>query len=137
MKMKKSILFICVENACRSQMAEAFANQILEGWKIQSAGLKETPEINPNAVQVMKEIGIEMIDQYPKVLTTEMVDEADLIITMGCIDQCPIVPKEKTRDWALIDPKGKDLNFFRKTREIIKDRIQKLKIEYNNGVLLE
>ncbi|MHA1338791.1 MAG: arsenate-mycothiol transferase ArsC [Promethearchaeota archaeon] len=128
----KSILFVCVENACRSQVAEAFGKVIFKNVEVISAGLKEVENINPNAVKVMKEIGISMEGQYPKLLTKEMVDKADLVITMGCIDKCPLTPKSKTIDWRLEDPKGKDLDFFRKTRDIIKQRIEELARKIDN-----
>ena len=125
MKYKK-ILFVCIENACRSQMAEAFARKYLPNTEIISAGLQAVDEINPKAVKVMEEVGIPMEDHYPKLLTPEMVKGADLAVTMGCIEQCPLTPREITVDWDLEDPASKDLAFFRKTRDIIKKRVLKL-----------
>ena len=108
-------------------MAEGFAKKILKGVEIVSAGIKPAVEINPNAVIVMEEISFSIKDQYPKVLSLEMVKGADLAVTMGCIDKCPLTPREITVDWGLEDPVGKNLEFFRKTRDEIKRRIEELK----------
>jgi len=127
----KSILFVCIENACRSQMAEAIAKNIFKNIEVNSAGLNISKKINPNTIKVMNEIGIDMKGQYPKILTKELVEKADLIVTMGCIKQCPLTPKQKTINWNLEDPSGKDLDFFRKTRDKIFQLLHELKGKYN------
>ena len=123
----KKILFVCVENSARSQMAEAFFNKISKKTKAESAGTKPASIVNPTAVQVMKEIGIDISRVRPRLLTLEMIDSADRIVTMGCMsgDVCPaaIVP---TEDWGIEDPTGKSIEKFRKIREIIKEKVEKL-----------
>ena len=104
----KKILFVCRENACRSQMAEGFAKRLLPNVEIISAGLNAVNAINPNAIQVMEEIGFSIQDQSPKLLTAKLVEGASLVVTMGCIGSCPLTPPEITVDWGLEDPAGKD-----------------------------
>ena len=125
----KRILFVCVENAGRSQMAEAFANFYGKG-KITaaSAGVKLAPKINPIAVEAMKEKGIDISLNKPKMLTEQMAKNADLIITMGCgvADLCPGPALKATADWGLEDPKGKPIEKVRKIRNEIEKRVRKL-----------
>ncbi len=134
--MSRKILFICRENACRSQMAEAFARKAFPSdVEIISAGLESVGEINPKAIQVMEEIGISLDVQYPKQITFELMDGATRVVTMGCIDYCPFVPPGiPVIDWSLDDPAGRDLNFFRVTRDEIKKRVDKLASELSNAV---
>lgn len=123
----KHVLFVCVENACRSQMAEAFFNELASGKAIAtSAGTKPAERVNPNAVAAMKNIGIDISDSRPKLLTADMVEKADKVITVGCgADACPVVPKEM-EEWELEDPSGKPFEKFREIRDEIKERVEKL-----------
>jgi len=123
----KKILFICVENACRSQIAEALFNKHASGKAVAiSAGTKPAEQVNPKAVEVMKEIGIDISKQKPKILTSQMIKEADRIVTMGCsTDFCP-APHIKTEDWNIEDPSGKPITKFREVRDQIKKKVEKL-----------
>jgi len=124
---KKKVLFVCVENACRSQMAEAFLNKLSSGKIVAaSGGVKPAEKVNPNAVEVMREIGIDMSQQKPKMLTREMIEEADKVITMGCgADVCP-APLVESEDWGIEDPSGKPIDKFREVRDQIKAKVEKL-----------
>ncbi|MFM9130333.1 MAG: arsenate reductase ArsC [Actinomycetes bacterium] len=125
--MAKTVLFVCVHNAGRSQMAAGFMQSLGEDKvNVLSAGSMPKDEINPVAVEVMKEVGIDISNNQPKVLTTEQVKESDLVITMGCGDACPIFPGKRYEDWQLEDPAGKDLETVRKIRDEIKQRIEVL-----------
>ena len=123
----KKVLFICAENACRSQMAEAFFNKLASGKAIAtSAGTKPSNMVNSKAIEVMKEIGIDMDRQKPKLLAQEMIQKADKIIMMGCeADFCP-VPSLQTEDWNIEDPSGKSVEKFREVRDKIRKKIEKL-----------
>ena len=118
-----TVLFICVHNAGRSQMAEAFFNKLSEGrHRGISAGSNPSAQVNPVAVEAMIEIGIDISGKRPKKLDKEMVLQADLAITMGCgEDACPVVPNE-LRDWELEDPQGKTINEIRVIRDEIRRR---------------
>lgn len=125
--MPKTVLFVCVHNAGRSQMAAGFMKAIgKEKVNVLSAGSMPKDQINPVAVEVMKEVGIDISNNQPKILTTESVKESDVVITMGCGDACPIFPGKKYEDWQLEDPAGKDLETVRKIRDEIKSRIEAL-----------
>ena len=131
MRMKR-ILFVCVENAGRSQMAEAFANYYgKEKLITSSAGNKPADKINPVVVEAMKEKGIDISMNKPKLLTFQMAQDADLIVTMGCNDQgiCPGPFFKPTVDWKLEDPKGKPIEKVREIRDDIEQRVQKLLAE--------
>lgn len=123
------VLFVCVENAGRSQMAEAFARCYGKG-KIEavSAGTMPSAEVNPIVVQVMQEKGIDISKNKPKLITTQMVQEADKIIVMGCSAQgfCPVSLLDKVVDWKLEDPKGKPIEKVREIRDEIEKRVKKL-----------
>ncbi len=123
----KRVLFVCVENARRSQMAEALFNRLAEDrGKATSAGNHPGPRVDPKAVKVMKEIGIDMSCYKPKALTASMVKEADVVITMGCgAEACPVVPK-RIDDWEIEDPAGKPIEKFREVRDIIKTKVETL-----------
>jgi len=123
----KKVLFVCVENARRSQMAEAFFNKLAEGMAVAvSAGAKPASKVDEKAVEVMKEIGIDITEQRPKALTMKMVEEADLVITMGCgADVCPVVPK-RVEEWKIEDPAGKPTAKFREVRNEIRKRVEKV-----------
>jgi arsenate reductase len=124
---KPAVLFVCVHNAGRSQMAAGFMRE-LAGDKVEvlSAGSAPKDSINPIAVEAMKEVGIDISNQQPKILTTEAVFESDAVITMGCGDACPIFPGKRYEDWVLEDPAGQDLDFVRKVRDEIKARVESL-----------
>ena len=125
--MPKTVLFVCVHNAGRSQMAAGFMKSIgKEKVNVLSAGSMPKDQINPVAVEVMKEVGIDISNNQPKILTTESVKESDIVITMGCGDACPIFPGKRYEDWQLEDPAGKDLETVRKIRDEIKSRIEAL-----------
>lgn len=124
--MKAKVAFICVANSCRSQMAEGFAkhygNDVLE---VYSAGTHLSDKVNPNAVLVMKEVGIDISNQYPKKLE-HIPSYVDYLITMGCNVECPYIPCKIREDWGLEDPVGKSLDEFRKVRDTIKQKVLEL-----------
>ncbi len=125
----KRILFVCIENAGRSQMAEAFANKYGKGKFIaSSAGNKPADKVNPVVVEAMKEKGIDISGNKPKLLTFEMAQESDIIVTMGCDDQgiCPGPFFKPTIDWKLEDPKGKSMEKVREIRDQIERQVQEL-----------
>lgn len=125
----KKVLFVCVENAGRSQMAEAFAKKYgADKFVVSSAGNKPSDKVNPVVVEVMKEKGIDISMNKPKLITAKMAMDADLIVTMGCNDQgiCPGPFFKPTIDWALEDPKGKPVGKVREIRDEIEVRVQKL-----------
>jgi arsenate reductase len=126
------VLFVCVENAGRSQMAEAFANRYGKGKLVaSSAGVVLAEMVNPVVVEVMKEKGIDISMNKPKLLTTKMVEEADLAITMGCSVEkfCPAPLLNKVVDWGLEDPKGKPIEKVREIRDEIEKRVLALDAE--------
>ena len=127
MSKKPTVLFVCVHNAGRSQMAAGFMRE-LGGDRVEvlSAGSAPKDSINPIAVKAMAEVGIDIKNQQPKVLTTEAVLESDAVITMGCGDACPIYPGKRYEDWVLEDPAGQDIDFVRKVRDEIKERVATL-----------
>jgi protein-tyrosine-phosphatase len=127
---KKTILFVCVHNAGRSQMAAGFM-RTLGGDRVEvlSAGSAPKDSINPIAVQAMAELGIDIADQQPKILTPESVQASDVVITMGCGDACPYYPGKRYEDWKLDDPAGQGIEPVRVIRDEIKGRIQALLAE--------
>ena len=127
---KPTILFVCVHNAGRSQMAAGYA-QALGGDRVQvlSAGSAPKDQINPIAIEAMAEDGIDIAGNQPKVLTTDAVRESDAVITMGCGDACPIFPGKRYEDWDLTDPAGKGIDDVRPIRDEIKTRVQALLAE--------
>lgn len=123
------VLFVCVENAGRSQMAEAFANKYgKDKFIVSSAGNKPADKVNPVVVEAMKEVGIDLSNNKPKLLTFQMAQDADLIVTMGCNDYgiCPGPFFKPTIDWKLEDPKGKPVVKVREIRDEIERRVQDL-----------
>ena len=121
---KPSVLFVCVHNAGRSQMAAAYLTRLSGGAvEVRSAGSAPADQVNPAAVEAMAEEGIDMSAEVPKVLTTEAVKESDVVITMGCGDTCPIFPGKRYEDWELADPAGKGVESVRPIRDEIKSRI--------------
>ena len=126
---EKKILFVCVENAGRSQMAEAFFRKYApDGYESVSAGTKPTPHVNPVAVEVMKEIGIDLGKQKPKVLTNEIMMDTILSVNMGCMDktECPAVFMKNSLDWNIEDPKGKSIDKVREIRNDIELKVRQL-----------
>ncbi|MCQ1949921.1 arsenate reductase ArsC [Arthrobacter sp. zg-Y859] len=124
---KPSVLFVCVHNAGRSQMAAAYLRHLGEGRiEVRSAGSAPADSVNPAAVEAMAEEGIDMSAELPKVLTTEAVKESDVVITMGCGDACPIFPGKRYEDWKLDDPAGQGVEAVRPIRDDIKARITAL-----------
>lgn len=123
----RKVLFICVGNSCRSQMAEAFFNQMSKTEKASSAGTRPASSVGPLAIEVMKEVGIDISRAKPKLLIIEMLESADRVITMGCAvgDVCPGATVE-TEDWGIEDPTGKSIEKFRKIRDVIRDKVEKL-----------
>jgi arsenate reductase (thioredoxin) len=122
-----SVLFVCVHNAGRSQMAAGFLSHLAGDLvEVRSAGSLPAGEINPAAVEAMKEVGVDISEQKPKILTTEAVQASDYVITMGCGDACPVFPGKKYLDWTLDDPAGRGLDAIRPIRDEIKARIEAL-----------
>jgi len=127
---KPSVLFVCVHNAGRSQMAAGFLSQLSGGAvEVRSAGSLPGDQVNPSAVAAMAEVGIDISGQAPKVLTTGAVQASDVVITMGCGDACPIFPGKRYLDWDLEDPAGKGVEAVRPIRDEIKARVQTLLVE--------
>ena len=121
------VLFVCVHNAGRSQMAAALLSKMAEGRvEVRSAGSEPASQLNPAVVEAMREIGIDISDEKPKLMTGNMVKEADVVITMGCGDACPIYPGKRYEDWQLEDPAGKDLETVRRIRDEIAGRVRAL-----------
>ncbi|MFF2388983.1 arsenate reductase ArsC [Agromyces sp. NPDC058104] len=127
MTTKPTVLFVCVHNAGRSQMAAGYM-QALSGGRVEvlSAGSEPKDQINPIAIQAMAEEGIDIANNVPKVLTTEAVRDSDVVITMGCGDACPIFPGKRYEDWKLDDPAGQGIDAVRPIRDEIRGRIEQL-----------
>ncbi len=128
---KKVILFVCVENAGRSQMAEGFFNQKYapKGYRAISAGTRPAPQINSLAGEVMKEVGINIISsQKPKIITEDMIKSSDKSVNMGCIDkaECPMLFINNVIDWGIEDPKGKPIDKVREIRDDIERRVKEI-----------
>ncbi|MBC7442033.1 MAG: arsenate reductase ArsC [Ramlibacter sp.] len=127
---KPTVLFVCVHNAGRSQMAAGYMTALSQGRvEVLSAGSAPKDQINPVAIEAMAEEGIDIADNVPKILTTEAVKESDVVITMGCGDTCPIFPGKRYEDWELADPAGQGIESVRPIRDEIKARIQALLAE--------
>lgn len=122
-----SVLFVCVHNAGRSQMAAGFLTHLAgDRIEVRSAGSLPADQVNPAAVEAMKEVGIDISGRRPKVLTTEAVQASDYVITMGCGDACPIFPGKKYLDWALEDPAGQGVEAVRPIRDEIRTLVEGL-----------
>jgi protein-tyrosine-phosphatase len=127
---KPSVLFVCVHNAGRSQMAAGFMTYLGQGRvEVLSAGSAPKDSINPIAVEAMAEIGIDISHNSPKVLTTDAVEQSDAVITMGCGDVCPFYPGKRYEDWVLDDPAGQGIESVRVIRDEIKVRVEALLAE--------
>lgn len=121
------VLFVCVHNAGRSQIAAALTHALSEGLvHVRSAGSTPASEINPAVVQAMSEIGLDLSQEFPKPLTDEVVEAADVVITMGCGGACPIYPGKKYEDWEIADPAGAPIEQVRAIREEIRERVEHL-----------
>jgi arsenate reductase len=125
-----TVLFVCRQNAGRSQISQALFEQAASGRHTAlSAGTTPARQVHPEVIEVMRELGIELSDRTPQLLTRELAEQADLVITMGCGDQCPYIPGKRYIDWDLPDPAGRPLEEVRATRDQIADRV--------NGLLAE
>jgi arsenate reductase len=126
-KQQPEVLFVCVHNAGRSQMAAGLVKLRSQGRiHVRSAGSDPVDEVNPAVIEAMSELGIDMREEFPKPLTDEVVRAADVVITMGCGDACPIYPGKRYEDWALDDPAGQDLETVRRIRDELDARVQHL-----------
>ncbi len=126
-KEQPEVLFVCVHNAGRSQMAAGLVKLRSEGRiHVRSAGSDPGEEVNPAVIDAMEELGVDMGEEFPKPLTDEVVRAADVVITMGCGDACPIYPGKKYEDWVLDDPAGESLATVRRIRDELDTRVQKL-----------
>ena len=124
---KPSVLFVCVHNAGRSQMAAAFLTHLTLGKvEVRSAGSAPADSINPAVVEALKEVGINISNEIPKVLTTSAVEQSDVVITMGCGDACPFFPGKRYLDWILPDPAGQGVADVRPIRDQIKKLVEEL-----------
>jgi protein-tyrosine-phosphatase len=124
------VLFVCVHNAGRSQMAAALLDRLGAGRvRVRSAGREPARSLNPSVVEAMREVGIDISREFPKPLSDGAVRAADAVITMGCGDSCPIYPGKRYEDWDLEDPAGKDLGTVRRIRDEIEVRVTRLLVE--------
>jgi arsenate reductase len=125
-----SVLFVCVHNAGRSQMAAGFLTALSDGEvEVRSAGSAPAGAVNPAAVEAMREVGIDLTDQTPKLLTADAVEASDVVITMGCGDTCPVFPGKRYLDWDLPDPAGQGVEAVRPIRDEIRARVETLLAE--------
>ena len=126
-KTKPEVLFVCVHNAGRSQMAAALTHHLSDGWiAVRSAGSQPGERIDPAVVEVMEELGLDVTHEFPKPLTDEVVRAADVVITMGCGDSCPIYPGKHYEDWDVADPAGQSIDAVRPIRDDIQRRVEAL-----------
>jgi arsenate reductase (thioredoxin) len=129
-----SVLFVCVHNAGRSQMAAGWLRSLAgNAVEVRSAGSIPGDQVNPAAIEAMAEVGIDISDQRPKVLTTGAVESSDVVITMGCGDACPIFPGKRYLDWQLDDPAGKGVEAVRPIRDEIEARVRTLLAELTDS----
>ncbi|GAA0614767.1 arsenate reductase ArsC [Sporichthya brevicatena] len=124
---RPSVLFVCVHNAGRSQMAAGWLEHLGEGRiEVRSAGSAPADRVNPVAVAAMREVGIDITEAAPRVLTPEAVMASDVVVTMGCGDACPVFPGRRYEDWALDDPAGQELAAVRRIRDALRERVAAL-----------
>lgn len=129
---RPSVLFVCVHNAGRSQMAAALLTHLCDGRiEVRSAGTEPADQINPAAIAALAELGIDITAEKPKVLTPEAVESSDVVITMGCGDTCPYFPGVSYRDWSLDDPAGQPIDVVRRIRDDIAEHVRALVAELN------
>ena len=127
MKTQPEVLFVCVHNAGRSQMAAALTHHLSDGQvHVRSAGSEPADQINPAVIQVMEELGLDLSQEFPKPLTDEVVRAADVVITMGCGDVCPLYPGKRYEDWELDDPAGQPVEKVRQIRDDICRHVEQL-----------
>ncbi|MHB1537070.1 MAG: arsenate reductase ArsC [Solirubrobacteraceae bacterium] len=125
-----TVLFVCRQNAGRSQMSQAlFERAATEGHSALSAGTAPAQRVHPEVVDVMRELGIDLAQRTPQLLTLELAERADLVITMGCGEQCPHIPGKRYLDWELPDPAGRPIEEVRAIREEIRHRVERLLID--------
>ncbi|WP_150255838.1 arsenate reductase ArsC [Nocardiopsis deserti] len=131
---KPSVLFVCVHNAGRSQMAAAWLSHLAgDRVEVRSAGSAPADALNPAVVEAMAEVGVDITDQHPKILTVEAVEASDVCVTMGCGDTCPIFPGKRYLDWTLPDPAGQGVEAVRPIRDEIRKRVEELIGELSPG----
>jgi arsenate reductase (thioredoxin) len=127
---KPLVLFVCVHNAGRSQMAAGWLTHLAGNRiEVRSAGSQPGEHVNPVAVEAMREVGIDIAGEQPKKLTTDAVEQADVVITMGCGDTCPVFPGKRYEDWQLTDPAGQPIDVVRAVRDEIRRRVEALVAE--------
>ncbi len=128
------VLFVCLRNAGRSQMSQALFERDADGrHTAASAGTTPAERVHPEVVEVMRELGIDLADRRPQLLTRELAEQADVVVTMGCGDQCPFIPGKRYIDWELQDPQGRPVDEVRATRDQIARRVQQLLAELNGS----
>ncbi len=121
------VLFVCLHNAGRSQMSQALFERAADGQHTAaSAGTTPAERVHPEVIEVMRELGIDLADRRPQLLTRELAEQADVVVTMGCGDQCPFIPGKRYIDWELQDPQGRPVDEVRVTRDEIGRRVQNL-----------
>jgi arsenate reductase (thioredoxin) len=126
-KEKPEVLFVCVRNAGRSQVAAALTHELSDGSvSVRSAGSAPAEEIHPNVVKALDEIGVDIAKEFPKPLTDEVVRAADVVVTMGCGDACPVYPGKHYEDWEIADPAGESIDGVRRIRDEIRGRVENL-----------
>ncbi|GAA1582441.1 arsenate reductase ArsC [Kribbella karoonensis] len=129
---KPSVLFVCIHNAGRSQMAAGWLRQLAgDEVEVRSAGSEPADQINPVAVEAMREVGIDITGTTPQLLSTDDVQASDVVITMGCGDACPFYPGKRYEDWKLTDPAGQPLEVVRQVRDEIRARVVQLVADLN------
>jgi arsenate reductase (thioredoxin) len=122
-----TVLFVCRQNAGRSQMSQALFERAADGRHVaMSAGTTPADRVHPEVAEVMREVGIDMADRKPQLLTEQLAERADVVVTMGCGDQCPFIPGTRYIDWDLPDPKGRPIDEVRATRDEIGRRVSNL-----------
>ena len=128
------VLFVCLHNAGRSQMSQALFDRAADGrHTASSAGTTPAERVHPEVVEVMRELGIDLADRRPQLLTRELAEQADVVVTMGCGDRCPFIPGKRYIDWDLQDPQGRPVDEVRATRDQIARRVQQLLAELNGS----
>ncbi len=131
-----SVLFVCLHNAGRSQMSQALFERAASGrHTARSAGTTPTERVHPEVLEVMRELGIDLSERRPRLLTRELAEHADVVVTMGCGDECPYIPGKRYIDWDLPDPKGRPLDEVRTTRDAITHRVEELVMELDAQIV--
>ncbi|MEU5872695.1 arsenate reductase ArsC [Glycomyces sp. NPDC047369] len=135
MPAKPSVLFVCMHNAGRSQMAAGWLRHLAgDAVEVRSAGSAPAETVNPAAVEAMREVGIDITDQTPKLLEYATAETSDVIVTMGCGDTCPVFPGKRYEDWKLDDPAGKGVESVRPIRDEIRTRVEKLLSDLRSAI---